>query len=65
MYQIQALQQHRLAIFTAEEEPTSLSYDYGKRSFPEPIHISFEDLSFSATNSFEDDCTSLDPPSEY
>ena len=50
---------------TTEEIPTSLSYDNGKRSLPEPIRISFEDLSFSAPSSFEDDCTSLDPPSEY
>ena len=49
---------------TTEEEPTSLSYDNGKRSLPEPIHISFEDLSFNVPSSFEDDCTSLDPPSE-
>ena len=65
MYQLQALHLHRLAVFTTEEETTSLSYDNGKRSLPEPIHISFEDLSFSAMSSFEDDCTSLDPPSEY
>ena len=34
-----------LEMTTTEEETTSLSYDNGKRSLPEPIHISFEDLS--------------------
>ncbi len=53
-----------LEMNTTEEEPTSLSYVNGKRSFPESIHISFEDLSFNVPSSFEYDCTSLDPPSE-
>jgi len=53
-----------LAMTTTEEKPTSMSYDNGKRSLPDPIHISFEDLSFNVPSSFEDDCTSLDSPSE-
>ena len=54
-----------LEMTTTEEEPTLLSYDNGKRSLPESIHLSFGDLSFSTTSSFQDDCTSIDPPSEY